>query len=112
MDRLDDYRKIIQRILTEYMQIPYAYGNLQYKLIVSSDRNSYLLITMGWEDDTRVHGCLIHIDIFDDKIWIQRDGTEDGIANELIAAGIPIPDIVIGFHPPELRPYTKYATAI
>lgn len=109
MDRLAVYRETIQRILTEYMEIPYAHGDLQYKLIVSQDFNSYLLITMGWEDDTRVHGCLIHIDIIEHQIWIQRDGTEDGIANELIAAGIPKTDIVIAFHPPELRPYTEYA---
>ena len=109
MDRLDGYREIIQRILTEYMEIPYAHGDLHYKLIVSKDFDSYLLITLGWEDDTRVHGCLIHIDLIDNQIWIQRDGTEDGIANELIAAGIPKTDIVIGFHPPELRPYTEYA---
>jgi len=43
------------------------------------------------------------------QIWIQRDGTEDGIANDLIAAGIPKRDIVIAFHPPELRAYTEYA---
>ncbi|WP_336389815.1 element excision factor XisI family protein [Scytonema hofmannii] len=61
---------------------------------------------------TRVHGCLIHIDIIDHQVWIQRDGTEDGIANDLIAAGVPTKDIVIGFHPPELRPYTKYAIAM
>ena len=23
----------------------------------------YVLMTIGWDDDKRVHGCLIHIDI-------------------------------------------------
>ncbi|NER33043.1 MAG: XisI protein [Oscillatoria sp. SIO1A7] len=44
-----------------------------------------------------------------DKIWIQRDGTEDGMATELAAAGIPKEQIVLAFHPPELRQYTEYA---
>ncbi len=45
------------------------------------------------------------------KIWIQRDGTEEGIAADLERAGIPKEHIVLGFRPPELRPYTGYAVA-
>ena len=37
---------------------------------------------VGWRGERRVYGCVIHIDIKEDKIWIQRDGTEVGIANE------------------------------
>ena len=43
------------------------------------------------------------------KIWIQRDGTEDGIATDLEAAGVPKSDIVLAFHPQRLRKYTEYA---
>lgn len=53
----------------------------------------------------------MHIDLIDGKIWTQRDGTEDGIAADLERAGIPKEDIVLGFRPPELRPYTGYAVA-
>lgn len=42
---------------------------------------------------------------------MQRDGTEDGIANELVQAGIPKEDIVLGFHEPDVRPYTGFAVA-
>ena len=34
---------------------------------------------------------------------------EDGIAEELINAGIPKSDIVLGFHEPEIRQYTGFA---
>jgi XisI protein len=37
--------------------------------------------------------------------------TEDGIAEELIAAGIPKQHIVLGFHEPEIRPHTGFAVA-
>ena len=56
---------------------------------------------------------MVHLymfDIIDDKVWIQYDGTEDGIADELIEAGIPQDKIVLGFRPPEIRPYTGFAT--
>ncbi len=52
---------------------------------------------------------VIHVDIRDGKIWIQHDGTEEGIANDLMAAGVPQSDIVLGFHPPSERAYTPFA---
>jgi hypothetical protein len=109
MDSLVQYREVIQEKLKEYTEIPYAYGDLQCRLIISEDRNNFLLITLGWEDDVQVHGCLVHIEVIGDKIWIHRDGLEDGIANELVKAGIPKTQIVLGFHPPNIRPYTEFA---
>lgn len=109
MDTLDNYRQIIQKILTEYSQLPYAYGQLERQLIIDQNANHYLLLTLGWENKQRVHGCLVHIDIINDKIWIQRDGTEDGIANELTNAGIPKDQIVLAFQPADLRKYTEFA---
>jgi hypothetical protein len=58
-----------------------------------------------------VHGCLIHIDLIDGKCWIQRDGTEDGIAHELEAAGISKDQIALAFQPPEVRSFAGYAVA-
>jgi hypothetical protein len=47
----------------------------------------------------------------DDKFWVQRDGTEYGIARELEDAGIPKERIVLAFHLAEDRPFTGYAVA-
>jgi XisI protein len=51
------------------------------------------------------------VDIINDKIWIHCDDTEDGVATELVAAGIPASDIVLAFHPADVRSYTGYAIA-
>jgi hypothetical protein len=54
----------------------------------------------------------LHLDILNGKVWIQRDGTEDGIADELEAAGIPRSDIVLAFHPEKDRALIpEYAVA-
>lgn len=111
MDNLDKYRDIITGVLTEYAKIPYAYGELERKLIIDKERNNFLLLTIGWQNKTRVHGTLVHLEIINDKIWIQRDGIEDGIANDLLAAGIPKDKIVLGFHPSNVRPYTEFAVS-
>ena len=45
------------------------------------------------------------------EFWIQRDGTEYGIAQELVDAGIPKERIVLAFKSPELRKLTEFAVA-
>lgn len=111
MDTIKEYREKITRILTDYVSIPYSRGDIESKLIISNDNNNYLVMTSGWQNKKRVHGCIIHLEIIDDKIWIHRDGTEYGIANELLDAGIPKDKIVLGFHPADIRPYTDFAVS-
>jgi hypothetical protein len=111
MEKLTQYRQIIQSVLMTYTEIPYSHGELICKPIFDEIHDSYLLITLGWDRKTRVHGALIHVDIINGKVWVQRDETEDGVTSELVAAGIPRHDIVLAFHPVDVRPYTGYATA-
>lgn len=109
--KLDHYRQVIETILSEYASLPYSYANIQSEVVFDRSRDRYLWMDVGWDSDRRIHGCLVHIDLIDSKIWIQRDGTEEGIAADLERAGIPKEHIVLGFRPPELRPYTGYAVA-
>jgi hypothetical protein len=57
-----------------------------------------------------VYGTIIHVDIRDGKIWIQRDFTEEGVASELVDLGVPKTDIVLGFKPPYMRQVTGFAS--
>jgi hypothetical protein len=109
VDKLESYQNIIEQILNEYAAIPFAYGEIDSEAVFDRTKDRYLLMTVGWENERRVHSCLVHVDIVDGKFWIQRDGTEDGIATELERAGVSKSDIVLAFHEPELRKFTEYA---
>jgi hypothetical protein len=109
MDSLEQIRDVICDILTEYAQIPYSYGEIDRKTVFDRVSDRYLLMIVGWEGIKRVHGRLIHLEIIGGKIWIQRDGTEDGIANDLLQYGIRKDQIVLGFRDPEIRQYTEFA---
>ena len=111
MGDLEDYRQIIQNVLEPYTRIPYAYGDMKSYTVFDKDADRYLLITVGWDGPKRIHGVLVHLDIIDGKVWVQRDGTEYGIARELVEAGIPKDKIVLGFHEPSVRQYTEFAAA-
>ena len=109
MDTLDKYRKIIQQIITEYAQFKPSHGDIETETVFDTERNHYELVHVGWDGARRVHGSVLHVDIIDSKVWIQHDGTESGIADELEEAGIPKDRIILGFRPPEVRRYTGYA---
>jgi hypothetical protein len=38
----------------------------------TDDRDRYLLIEMGWQNNRRIYGVLIHIDIIHQKLSIQQ----------------------------------------
>ncbi|MCZ6676903.1 MAG: XisI protein [Candidatus Poribacteria bacterium] len=66
--------------------------------------------SIGWKKRRRVHGCVIHIDIIGDKVWLQHGSTDAEIARQLVDLGIPKQDIVLGFQPPYRRKNTGFAT--
>ncbi len=111
MDTLDNYRQIIETVLTDYASVPYAYGDIHTEVVFDRANDHYLLVNVGWHNDRRVHGSLVHIDIINGKVWIQRDGTEHGIANDLVRAGIAKDQIVLGFRSPQIRKHTEFAAA-
>ena len=103
--------KSIETILTEYAQIPYAYGDIQTETVFDRTHDHYLLVNVGWDKGQRIHGTLVHIDIIGGKLWIQRYGTEHEIAKEFVRAGVPKDHIILGFRPMDVRRHTEYVVA-
>lgn len=112
MDTRFKYQEIIKNILKEHAQyracIPDSYDS---QVLFDDERGRYLVLDIGWSDDKYLHATPIHLDLIDDKIWIQFDDTEEGIANDLLAAGVPKDDIVLGFRHPQVRQYTSFAAS-
>ncbi len=111
MDRVETYRTIIKDIIRKYAEIKPAIGEIEAEAIFDETSDHYELMYTGWEKHRRVHGCVLHIDIRGGKVWIQHDGIEGGVAGELLEAGIPRENIVLGFKPETVRPYTDFAVA-
>src|SRR5205085_10909685 len=100
---------IVRRLIEEYASYKPANGAIRTEAVVDREHDDYEVMQVGWNGDCRVHGSIVHIDIRDGKVWIEYNGTDARIAEELVVAGIPRDDIVLGFHPAELRPLTGYA---
>ncbi len=112
MDSLNGDRELIERILLEQTRIPYSHGDIQFETVFDRVKDRYLVMLVGWEGVRRVHGSLVHVDFNEGNFSIQLDGTEYGIACELIDAGIPKNRIVLAFNEPELRKDTEFALRV
>ncbi len=113
MDKLEHYHSIIKKILTEYHQLfsQASTPNVEMLLAFDEERDQYLWFQVGWTPEERIKGISVHIRLKNEKIYIEEDWTEEGIANELLREGIPKEDIVLAFHDPESRKLTEFAVA-
>jgi hypothetical protein len=66
---------------------------------------------VGWNERKRVKAITVYVRIKNEKIYIEEDWTEEGIASELLREGVPKEDIVLAFHDPETRKLTEFAVA-
>lgn len=111
MDKINKYVQIIKDILTEDAKFKPSHGEIEPFLVFDDEHHSYQLMLIGWSGTWRMHAAVIHVRLINGKIWIEEDGTGEGIANVLVAAGVPKEDIVLAFHPPIKRPFTEFAVA-
>lgn len=111
MDQITNYREIVKQVIRNHAQHPPSYGEVEVETIFDESSEHYELCYTGWHGNRRIHGVVIHIDIRNGKVWIQHDGTSDGVATDLVDAGIPQDHVVLGFHPPNMRKHTEFAVA-
>jgi XisI protein len=109
VDKLELYRSIVTEILTKYSQYKPSYGQVEIEQIFDRDHDRYQLLAIGWNQQQRIYGTTIHLDIQDERIWIQQNTTEFDLASDLVEMGVPKQDIVIGFHTPKMRQLTGFA---
>lgn len=111
MDQLATYRAAVQEVLARHAQRYPVYAEVEVQTLFDPERDHYQVLLVGWEDLHRVYTCLLHVDLRADKLWIQEDRTEAGVASELVEMGVPKEAIVLAFHAPYKRPYTGFAVA-
>ncbi|MGD1701659.1 XisI protein [Dapis sp. BLCC M229] len=111
MDKLIHYQNIIKQILTNYQRISAQIPDpdIDEVLMFDDQRSQYLWFNIGWKNDRRIQAISVYIRIKNEKIYIEEDWTEDGIANELLRENVPKEDIVLAFHDPETRKLTEFA---
>jgi len=109
MASVSDFPTIIKRVIDVYAGFKPSYGAIDVETVFDDARGHYELIYTGWMDQKRVHGSVVHVDLKGDKVWIQHDGTEHGIVDDLLEQGIPPSQIVLGFQHLTQRRHGEFA---
>ncbi|NMF67521.1 XisI protein, partial [Brasilonema octagenarum UFV-OR1] len=97
---VEKYRQHIRYLLCERQKrasMSRNYEEYEVQTIFDEQQDHYQLLYVGWRGNKRDFGCILHLDIKDGRIWIQHDGTEEGIANRLVEMGVPKQDIILAF---------------
>ena len=113
MDKLNWYRSLLKRFFQERADFMKSHPipGLETFCLFDEARDQYLVYNVGWPGGRRARYVTLFARLHNGKIWIEEDGTEEGLATLLAAAGVPKDEIVLAFHPPELRDMTEYAVA-
>ena len=113
MDRLNHYRCLLKQLLQERADLMNSHPipGIDTLCLFDEQHDEYLVINVGWHNRKRVQYITLFARIHNGKVWVEEDGTEEGLANLMVEAGVSKEDIVIGYDPPELRHLTTYAVA-
>jgi hypothetical protein len=101
--------EIVEGVVDDYARIKYVYDQVERQSVFDRDKGRFLLMIAGWNKGKRVHGCLIDVQIKNDKLWIERDGTEEGVGVEFERLGVPKSQMVLAWYPEEIREEDGYA---
>ena len=113
MDKLTRYRALIRQFLQEKADLMnnHPIPGLETLRLFDEKSDTYLVYTLGWHNRERQQYVTLLARLHEGKIWIEEDGTEEGLADLLVEAGVSKEDIVLAFHAPEMRPFTEFAVA-
>ncbi|MEM8641530.1 MAG: XisI protein [Cyanobacteria bacterium P01_G01_bin.54] len=99
MDTLPAYRDIVKRVIQRYAQFKPSHGDICLETVFDEQQDRYALMQTGWDRNRRVRGNLIYLTLHDNKVWVEYDGLEQGIIEDLLSGGIPPEHIVLAFLP-------------
>lgn len=102
-----NFSELIKQVLYHYLELIGTQNDVEAQAIFDEQRDRYSILNIGWQDEERIFGCPIYVEIKDEKIWIQRDFTEPGIATQLLSLGITEDQIVLGYRSPTIRHLTE-----
>lgn len=111
MEKVAHYQQIIKSILDDYIATMPSNLDEEVYLVEDKVKMNYLIYHNVWKQNSRSYGCILHVRIKNEKVYVEYDGTDEGFADLFAEAGISKQDIVLALHAPAKRQYTGFAVA-
>ncbi len=104
MDRIAFFQKTITETLKDSADYYKGTTNPLNVIVIEDMKNNHFqLLMQGWDEDDYIFQCLLHLDIIENRIWIQYNNTDIVIEDELIKSGVKPNEIVLGLKHPRFR---------
>lgn len=104
------YSAILKNWLNTYANYVNGSKSTDYEVVEDDVHFRYQVVRTGWNDDIFEFNVVFHFQIKPTgKVWLLVNNTDVLVADELVEMGIPKSDIVIGFLPESVRPYSGFA---
>ncbi|MBT9317545.1 XisI protein [Leptothoe spongobia] len=97
MDPTTQHQAIVKQVIQRYAQFKPSHGDIRLDTVFDDQQSRYALMQVGWDRGRRIRGNLIYITLDSGKVLVEYDGMEQGITQDLIAAGIASEQIVLAF---------------
>lgn len=89
----------VKQVINQYAQLTPSHGQIRLDTVFDDAQNRYALMQTGWSRGQRIRGNLIYITLQNNQIYLEYDGIEQGITQDLINLGVPAEQIVLAFLP-------------
>lgn len=80
-----------------YAQLKPSHGDIRLDPVFDETRDHYALMQVGWDRGRRVRVNLICVTLKNGKVYIEYDGMERSITENLTSQGIPPSKIILAF---------------
>ncbi len=111
LDKLNQYREILKQVIEHQATFKASDRQIESVPICDPIHGHYLLMSLGRDHVGRAHDILIHLRLKDGKVQVEWDGTEEGIFDELLEAGVCKEDVVFDLGDEDFVPASEFIAA-
>jgi hypothetical protein len=112
-----NYAKLLKEIFVGYQELEKRASNsiadqkVNAVFVIDEVKGIFAWLDFGWTKQGRIETINVFVRLQEGRIHIEEDMTEEGIGTILLKKGVPPKDIVVEFHPPEMRQYTEFGVS-
>lgn len=99
MDRIENYRRILERAVKRHAQFQPANGEIATHAVCDRETDDYMVVDSGWnEKRRRIYDVVLHFRLQDGIVHVERDNTDAEVVRELLEAGVKTGDLILAYN--------------
>ena len=99
LNRIENYRRILEKVVKRHAQFQPANGNIQAHAVFDRETDEFMVIDSGWnEKGRRIYDVVLHFRLQEGIVHVERDNTDAEVVRELLDSGIAKDDLILAYN--------------